>query len=94
MLNALWASLILISIVIATITGRLDALTQATIQSAKEGVILCFTLLGTMSLWMGMLKIAEDGGLIRGLCNRMGPILHFFFQMFQIIIRLKHIAKI
>lgn len=54
-------------------------MTQATIQSAKEGVTLCFTLLGVMSLWMGMMKIAEEGGLIQVLCHRMGPILRFLF---------------
>ncbi|NMA83590.1 MAG: nucleoside recognition protein [Epulopiscium sp.] len=79
MLNKVWAGLILISIVVATITGRLDALTQATLSSAKEGVTLCFTLLGTMSLWMGIMKIAEKGGLIQSLSRRMRPILRFLF---------------
>ncbi len=51
----------------ALITGRMDALCKAALESASDGVTLCLTLLGSMGFWSGMLQIAEDAGLMQTL---------------------------
>lgn len=78
-LNYLWAGMILIGIVYAAFTGRLPQVTTAALDSAKDAVSLCITMLGVMSFWMGLMKIAENAGLIEALTGRILPLLHFLF---------------
>ena len=79
MLNYLWAGMILTGIVVAAFTGRLDAVTNAAIESAKDAVTLCITMLGVISMWTGLMKIAEKSGLIKALSRRMVPVLKYLF---------------
>lgn len=78
-MNYLWAGMILVGIVYAAFTGRLPDVTIATLDSAKEAVTLCITMLGVMSFWMGLMKIAEQAGLMEGFTHGLRPILHFLF---------------
>ncbi|NLK97925.1 MAG: nucleoside recognition protein [Epulopiscium sp.] len=79
MLNYLWGFMILIGIIVAAFTGTMGAVTQTAINSSKEAVQICITLLGVLAFWMGIMKIAEKSGLISGLTNRIRPILRFLF---------------
>ncbi len=79
MLNYLWAFMILIGVVFAAFTGRMDQVTEAAIESAKEAVELCIMLAGVVAMWMGLMKIAEVAGLIKSLARKMRPILRFLF---------------
>lgn len=53
------------SFIFACISGRMDALCNAALESCADGVTLCITLLGSMGFWSGIMKIAEDSGLVR-----------------------------
>ncbi len=75
MLNYIWAVMILISIVVAAFTGRLDAITPAVISSAQEAITLATTMLGVVAMWTGIMKIAEKSGLTEKLSNGMSPFL-------------------
>ncbi len=79
MLNYLWAGMILLGICVAAITGKLPEITNAAINSSKEAVTLCITMLGIMSMWTGLMKIAEKSGLITSLSNKMMPLLKYLF---------------
>lgn len=79
MLNYLWSGMILFAIIIAAFSGGMDAVTQSALLSAKEAVELCFGMCGVVSMWMGIMRIAEKSGIIEGLSRRMRPILHFLF---------------
>ena len=78
-MNYLWACMILIGVVYAAFTGRLPDVTTAALDSAKEAVALCITMLGVMSFWMGLMKIAENAGIIAGFTRKMRPLLRFLF---------------
>jgi len=78
-LNYLWAGMILIGVVYAAFTGSLPDVTTAVLDSAKEAVTLCITMLGVMSFWMGLMKIGENAGMIASLARRLRPVLHFLF---------------
>ncbi|MBR5128244.1 MAG: nucleoside recognition protein [Roseburia sp.] len=78
-MNYLWAGMILVGIVYAAFTGRLPDVTTAALDSAKEAVTLCITMLGVMSFWMGLMKIAENAGIIAGLTRKLRPVLRFLF---------------
>lgn len=79
MLNYLWGFMIIIGIIFGAFTGNLPNVTEAALDSAKEAVSLCITMIGVMSFWVGLMKIAEKAGIIEGMAKKMGPILDFLF---------------
>ncbi|HHW66110.1 nucleoside recognition domain-containing protein [Defluviitalea raffinosedens] len=79
MLNYLWGFMIVIGIIVAAFTGTMGDVTQTAINSSKEAVQICITLLGVLGFWMGIMKIAEKSGLISSLTNKIRPILRFLF---------------
>lgn len=79
MLNYLWGCMLLIGIIYAAITGNLPAITDAALSSAKEAVTLCITMIGVMSFWVGLMRIAENAGIISGATRKLKPFLRFLF---------------
>ncbi|MCL2372874.1 MAG: nucleoside recognition protein [Defluviitaleaceae bacterium] len=79
MLNYLWGGMILVAIVVAVFTGNMPALTNAAIESARDAIALCITMLGIMSMWTGLLTIAERAGLIKNLAKKSRPLLRYLF---------------
>lgn len=79
MLNYIWAFMILVGVIYAALTGNMAAVTDAALGSAGEAVSLCITMAGVMALWMGLMKIAEEAGLIAGLTSGIQPFLSFMF---------------
>ncbi len=65
MLNYIWFGMMLIGVVVGAFTGNIDAVTEAAIDMAKVAVNLAIGLIGIMALWLGVMKIAEESGLIR-----------------------------
>lgn len=78
-MNYLWAFMILAGVVFAALNGTLPEVTNAALESAKEAVTLCITMMGVMSFWVGLMKIAEESGMIEGLAKRFRPFLRFLF---------------
>lgn len=79
MLNYLWAAMIAIGIIYAAFTSNLEAITNAALDSAGEGISLCITTAGVMALWMGLMEIAQQAGLVARLTKGIGPLLSFLF---------------
>ncbi len=78
-MNYLWGFMILIGVVYAAFHGTLPEVTEAAVTSAKEAVTLCITMMGIMSFWVGMMRIAENAGIIEGATKKLMPFLHFLF---------------
>lgn len=79
MLNYIWAFMIIIGILYGCLTGNMAALSNAALDSAKEAVSLCITMLGVMSLWVGLMQIAQKSGLIAAMTQKLGPLLRLLF---------------
>lgn len=79
MLNYLWAFMILIGIIFAAFTGKMPDITNAALDSSKEAVSLCITMVGVMSFWMGLMEIAKDAGVIESLSRKLRPVIRFLF---------------
>lgn len=79
MLNYIWAAMIIIGIVYGTITGNMEAIGNSCIDSSKEAVTLCITMLGVMSFWCGIMEIAKKAGLITALTERIRPLIRWLF---------------
>lgn len=79
MLNMIWALMILLGVVFAACTGQMSAVTNAALDSAGEAVSLCITMAGVMALWMGLMEIAREAGLVQKLTRAISPFLTFLF---------------
>lgn len=78
-MNYIWGSMLLIGVVWGTLTGNVSAVSEAVLDSAREAVTLCTTMLGVMGLWMGLMEIAADAGLIRFISKLICPLIRFLF---------------
>jgi len=74
MLNYIWFGMMLISVVVGTIAGNIDAVTEAAINMAKTAVEISIGLIGIMALWLGTMKIAEESGLVQIIARVLQPI--------------------
>jgi spore maturation protein A len=79
MLNYLWGIMIFIGIMVGVFTGKIDEVSNATINSSKEAVSLCITMLGVMAMWTGLMQIAKRCGLVSALTRRLMPVLKHLF---------------
>ncbi len=78
-MNYIWAAMILTGMVYGILTGHIEAVSDAVLDSSKEAVTLCVTMLGVMGLWMGLMEIAKDAGLVRSISRRIQPLIRFLF---------------
>lgn len=79
MINIIWASLIIIGFLVGAINGDLEIVTTAAIDSAKQSVELAIGLIGVMGMWLGIMKIGEDSGLIGSLGRLLRPVMKMLF---------------
>ena len=79
MLNYLWAGMILVGILYGAFSGKMPDITNAALDSAKEAVTLCITMIGVMSFWTGIMEIASRAGIIGMAAGKMQPLIRFLF---------------
>ena len=79
MLNYIWAGMILLGVIYGVCTGQMSALTGGALDSAREAVSLCITMAGVMALWMGLMEIAQESGMITKMTKGIRPFLRFMF---------------
>ena len=79
MLNKLWGAMIVIGIAVAAFQGKIGNVGTAAIDSSKEAVMLCITMLGVMSMWTGIMNVAKKAGLIDAMTRALRPVLRFLF---------------
>lgn len=79
MLNYLWGFMILGGIVYGVLTGNIAGVSTATLDSSKEAVTLCITMLGIMALWTGLMQVAKAVGIIDRLTELLKPVLKLLF---------------
>lgn len=63
-MNYIFTFLILISIICAIINNRLDVAIDEMLKSATHAVQISFSLIGIMAFWLGIVKIAQNSGLM------------------------------
>lgn len=78
-MNYLWAGMIMIGIIFGAFNGKMPEITNAALDSAKEAVTLCITMMGVMSFWVGMMEIATKAGIIEMASKKMRPLIRFLF---------------
>lgn len=79
MLNYIWGGMIIISLVVALLTGRVEQTAAAAAEGAAASIESCISLLGIMCLWTGLSKIGERAGLIKVFAKLLKPLTKLLF---------------
>ena len=79
MLNYLWGFMILLGLGAGIVTGQVEAVSNASIDSAGEAVTMAITMLGIMSMWTGLIEVARQAGLMDRMTRGLRPVLAFLF---------------
>lgn len=79
MLNYIWFGLMAIALVVAAINGTADAVTKAAVDSASTAVQVAIGLVGIMTLWLGIMRVAEAAGLVSLVGRALSPLLRGLF---------------
>ncbi len=78
-MNVVFVLIVVVSFLVAAIFGDMGAVSQGAFDGAKSSVTLAISLIGYMALFLGLMKIAEEGGLLRILGRAIRPIMVLLF---------------
>ncbi len=73
LINYIWIFMIGVGIVVGMINGRMGEVSKAIIDSSESAVTISIGLVGIMSLWLGIMQIAEKSGLMDMLAKVLKP---------------------
>jgi spore maturation protein A len=78
-MNIVFVLLFVAAAIAGAVKGDVKAVGQGAFDGAAQGVTLAIGLIGVMSLWLGLLKIAEKAGLVDKLARAVRPIFRPLF---------------
>jgi spore maturation protein A len=79
LIDLIWLGLFVVGLGTAAFTGRINDVSQAVLGGAERGVTLSFGLVSVIALWFGLMKIAENAGVIEWLSKLLRPIARFLY---------------
>lgn len=79
MINTIWLLLIVLGVLTGIVTGTSADVTKAAIESANQAVNICLGFVGIMTMWSGLMKIADSAGLTRRLAKLFTPVTRLLF---------------
>lgn len=79
MINYIWGIFIIIGIFYGLITGNIESINNTLINSGTNAIEMIFKLIPLMCLWLGLMNIAKDSGLIDKLAKKLNKILKILF---------------
>lgn len=79
MVNKIWGSFIIIGVVVCLFTGKVDILNNEILESTKSSLDMIIKIFPVMALWLGIMRIATESGLLHKLSNALSPLLRKLF---------------
>lgn len=79
MINYIWSGMMIAGIFYGTVTGNMEAITNAFLDSAEDAITLCITMLGVIGFWMGLMEVARKAGLLERFAEGIQPCISFLF---------------
>ncbi|MBU7005307.1 nucleoside recognition domain-containing protein [Phosphitispora fastidiosa] len=79
MVNIIWAAMLLTGIMVAAVNGNIEAVTTAALKGAQWAVDFALGLIAIMTFWLGIMKVAEEAGMVRILGTIVEPVTRFLF---------------
>ena len=78
-MNYIWYCLIVVSIIFGAINGKLEDVTRAIFSGCETSIKIAITLLGIMTFWLGIMKIAEKSGIVEFISKGLKPVARIIF---------------
>lgn len=85
-LNYIWIAFFLIAFIVALVKliffadfTVFPAIMQSTFDTSKQGFEISLGLTGVLSLWLGIMKVGEKGGVVNALARLLGPVFARLF---------------
>ncbi len=79
-MNGIFIALVLSAVLYAAFAGSMEAVTRdGMIESAKFAVQTAIGLLGMMALWLGLMRVLQDAGLMRSIARALAPLMRRLF---------------
>lgn len=79
MLNKIWLGMIFLAVIVGIAQGRIDNVVVAITDSAKLGFEVALGLTGILALWLGIMNIATESGLVKHFARALRPIMRRLF---------------
>ncbi len=79
MLNCIWLALILLAVLIGGFDNKLKEVADGAVKGAESAVTLSLGLIGVMTVWLGLMRLAEKAGLVQALAGFLQPVLRRLF---------------
>ncbi|NRD80620.1 spore maturation protein [Bacillus sp. BRMEA1] len=79
MVNYIWVLITVIGIIFALFNGTIGDVNKAVFDGAKEAVTICIGLISVLVFWLGMMRIAEESGLLEKLSRLFRPLVKLLF---------------
>lgn len=74
MVNLIWVGLFVVSILYAMVNGTMEEVNKALFSGAEEAVAVCIGLLSVLVFWLGLMRIAQNAGLLETISKAFKPI--------------------
>lgn len=78
-MNVVFVALVVVAFVFAAFTGRMAEVSDAVVGSAQTAVTLSIGLVGIMALWLGLMRVAQEAGLVALLARIVRPVMRPLF---------------
>ncbi|MBQ8299790.1 MAG: hypothetical protein IJX99_08080 [Clostridia bacterium] len=78
-MNKIWGYIIIVSLVVGLFSGKVELMTTCVFDSAKSTIDTCLNIFGIIAIWSGLMKIAEQTGLIEKLQKVVYPLVRILF---------------
>lgn len=79
MVNVIWLGMILFGILAAAAGGNIEVVTKAALDGASSAVKISIGLIAIITFWLGIMKLAEEAGIISFLSRAIAPLMKFLF---------------
>lgn len=79
MVNYIWVAMTIIGIIFALVNGTINEVNEAIFKGASEAVTICIGLISVLVFWLGLMRIAQEAGLLEKLSRLFRPIVSRLF---------------
>lgn len=79
MLNYIWAFMLLSAIMYGAWSGNLSGVSNAILDSSAQAVSLAISMAGVVSLWCGLMEVAQQAGIVKMLSRLLRPVIGWLF---------------
>ncbi|MGG4011890.1 nucleoside recognition domain-containing protein [Bacillus smithii] len=79
MVNYIWVGMTIIGLLFAMVNGNMDKVNEAIFETAGQAVTLCIGLISVLVFWLGMMRIAQESGMLDKMSKAFRPLVRRLF---------------